>query len=72
MKNSNYDIVDTVTNGDCFFDAVRIALEQEKGDSTSIIKLRKIISDEITDDMFEQYKINYNTYIYTYIYIVLR
>ena len=60
MKNSNYDIVDTVTNGDCFFDAIRIALEQKKGDSTSIIKLRKIVSDEITDDMFEQYKINYN------------
>ena len=60
MKNSNYDIVDTVTNGDCFFDAIRIALEQKKGDSTSVIKLRKIVSDEITDDMFEQYKINYN------------
>ena len=59
MKNSKYDIVDTVTNGDCFFDSVRIALEQRAGESTTIRKLRKMVSDELTDDVFENYKINY-------------
>ena len=60
MKDSKYDIVDTVTNGDCFFDSVRIALEQRSGESTTIRKLRKMVSDELTDDIFENYKINYN------------
>ena len=60
MKDSKYDIVDTVTNGDCFFDALRIALEQRKGESTTVKKLRKMLSDAVTDDVYEQYKINYN------------
>lgn len=60
MKDQRYDIVDTVTNGDCFFDAIRLALEQRQGESTTVKKLRKIVSDNITDDIFEQYKINYN------------
>lgn len=60
MKDGKYDIVDTVTNGDCFFDAIRLALEQRKGESTTIKKLRKIVSNNITDDIYEQYKINYN------------
>ena len=60
MKDQRYDIVDTVTNGDCFFDAIRLALEQREGESTTVKKLRKIVSDNITDDIFEQYKINYN------------
>lgn len=59
MKDSKYDIIDTVTNGDCFFDALRIALEQ-KGDKITIEKLRQIISDEVKDETFENYKINYN------------
>ena len=46
MKDQKYDIVDTVTNGDCFFDAIRLALEQIKGESTTVRKLRKIIADE--------------------------
>ena len=60
MKDQRYDIVDTVTNGDCFFDAIRLALEQQEGESTTVKKLRKIVSDNITDDIYEQYKINYN------------
>ena len=59
MKDSKYDIVDTAINGDCFFDSVRIALEQRSGESTTIRKLRKMVSDELTDDIFENYKINY-------------
>lgn len=59
LKDQKYDIVDTVTNGDCFFDAIRLALEQRTGESTTVKKLRKIVSDNITDEIFEQYKINY-------------
>ena len=60
MKDQRYDIIDTLTNGDCFFDAIRLALEQRKGESTTVKKLRKIVSSNITDDIYEQYKINYN------------
>ena len=59
MKDSRYDIIDTVTNGDCFFDALKIALQQ-KEDKITVEKLRQMVSDEVNDEIFENYKINYN------------
>jgi len=58
MNNNNYDIVETLTNGDCFFDVVRLAFEQI-GYKTTIAKLRAIVAREATEGMFENYRTLY-------------
>jgi hypothetical protein len=58
MKNNNYDIVENESNGDCFFAFIRNAFEQV-GKKTSIDKLRKILANESTDDIYSQYRTIY-------------
>jgi len=55
MKNNHYDIVETDDNGDCLFDTVRIAYEQN-GYKTTISKLRALVAKEATDEMFTEYR----------------
>ena len=55
MKNNEYDIVDTQSNGDCLFDTIRLAFSQI-GYITTVDKLRAILSNEVTDDIFQTYK----------------
>jgi predicted NAD-dependent protein-ADP-ribosyltransferase YbiA (DUF1768 family)/mRNA-degrading endonuclease YafQ of YafQ-DinJ toxin-antitoxin module len=55
MKNNKFNIVETDDNGDCFFDAVRIAHEQI-GHITSIAKLRALVAKEVTPEKFQTYK----------------
>lgn len=55
MKNNDYDIVETNANGDCLFDTIRIAFSQI-GYNTTIAKLRAILSNEVTDTIFQTYK----------------
>lgn len=55
MKNNDYDIVETHANGDCLFDTIRIAFSQI-GYNTTIAKLRAILSNEVTDTIFQTYK----------------
>lgn len=55
MKNNDYDIVETNDNGDCLFDTIRMAFSQI-GYITTIEKLRAIVSNEVTDTIFETYK----------------
>jgi hypothetical protein len=55
MKNNHYDIVETDDNGDCLFDAVRIAYEQI-GYNTTVKKLRSLVAKEATDGMFTEYR----------------
>lgn len=55
MKNHEYDIVDTQSNGDCLFDTIRLAFSQI-GYITTVDKLRAILSNEVTDDIFQTYK----------------
>jgi len=55
MKNNNYDIVETLSNGDCFFDGIRIAYSQI-GYITTVDKLRAMVATEATDDIFQQYR----------------
>lgn len=61
MKNNNYDIVETIKNGDCMLDALRMAYLQI-GYKTTIEKLRTLLSNEATDEVFEQYR---NIYVGT-------
>ena len=55
MKNNDYDIVETNNNGDCLFDAIRIGFSQI-GYITSVEKLRSLLSNEVTDEIFQTYK----------------
>ena len=55
MKNTNFDIVETTTNGDCLFDTVRLAYQQI-GYETSINKLRALVAKEVTKEKFDEYR----------------
>jgi hypothetical protein len=59
MKNNNYDVVITSTNGDCYFDTIRIAFLQI-GYVTTIEKLRAIAANSADEQMFNYYKSQYN------------
>jgi len=52
MKNNEYSIVETATNGDCFFDTVVKAFEQI-GKITTVAKLRAILAEEVTQDFYD-------------------
>jgi len=60
MKNNKFSIVETNDNGDCFFDAVRIAHEQI-GHITTIAKLRALVAKDATLDKFQFYKEQYDS-----------
>ena len=62
MKNNNYDIIDNEGNGDCFFAVLRDAFEQI-GYNTTIDKLRTLIAKEATDDVFQQYRVLYTSFL---------
>jgi hypothetical protein len=55
MTNNHYDIMETATNGDCFFDTIRIAFQQI-GQITTVEKLRAILANEANDEIFRQYR----------------
>ena len=62
MTNNHYDIVETATNGDCFFDTIRVAFQQI-GQITTVEKLRAILANEATDEIFHQYRTIYLSFI---------
>lgn len=55
MKNNQYAIVETLSNGDCLFDTVRQAYEQI-GYETSIKTLRALVAKEVTKEKFSEYR----------------
>jgi predicted NAD-dependent protein-ADP-ribosyltransferase YbiA (DUF1768 family) len=54
MKNNNYNIVETESNGDCFFAVIREAFKQN-GQITTVQKLREILAAELTDSVFMEH-----------------
>ena len=58
MKNLNYKIHEVENNGDCFFAVIRDAFKQI-GHNTTVAKLRAILADEATDEIFKQYSTLY-------------
>jgi predicted NAD-dependent protein-ADP-ribosyltransferase YbiA (DUF1768 family) len=54
MKNNNYDIVETESNGDCFFAVIRESFKQN-GQITTVQKLREILAAELTDSVFMEH-----------------
>lgn len=61
MKNPNYEIIDNEGSGDCFFATIRDAFSSI-GQQTTVAKLRKKLSNEITDEIFFGYKEHYDMY----------
>lgn len=62
MENNNYGIGITATNGDCLFDAIRLAYE-EIGHITTIDKLRAKAAEEVTQDNYDQYRTMYVNFL---------
>ena len=60
MKNNQYAIVSTLSNGDCLFDTVRLAFEQ-MGYETTIQRLRSLVAKEVTKEQFQEYRELYQT-----------
>ena len=61
MKNHNYSIQDNEGGGDCLFATVRDAFSNI-AQQTSTSKIRKKLSTEATQELFENYKEQYDTY----------
>jgi hypothetical protein len=53
MQNNNYTILENESSGDCFFAAVRDAYAQI-GRITTVEKLRAILANELTDEVFQE------------------
>ena len=62
MKDNNYTIKNTDPNGNCFFEAVSIAL-QSINKNISIDELRSLLSNKVNDDIFNTYKLLYDNTI---------
>lgn len=61
MKNQNYSIQDNEGGGDCLFATIRDAFASI-AQQTSVHKLRKKLSDEVTEEIYEGYKEQYDMY----------
>jgi predicted NAD-dependent protein-ADP-ribosyltransferase YbiA (DUF1768 family) len=61
MKNNKYGIIDNEGGGDCLFATIRDAFAQ-LGQHTTVQKLRKKLSEEATQDIFVNYKEQYDMY----------
>lgn len=61
MKNNNYSIVDNEGGGDCLFATIRDAFSSI-AQQTSVNKLRKRLADEANEQIFANYKEQYDMY----------
>jgi predicted NAD-dependent protein-ADP-ribosyltransferase YbiA (DUF1768 family) len=61
MKNKNYSIQDNEGGGDCLFATIRDAFSNI-AQVTSVAKLRKKLSQEATEDIYGNYKEQYDMY----------
>ena len=61
MKNHNFDIQDNEGGGDCLFATIRDAFSSI-AQQTSVNKIRKKLSEEATQEIFDGYKEHYDMY----------
>ncbi len=58
MKNQNFGLQDNEGGGDCLFAVIRDAFK-DAGKITDVAKLRKIVSEELTQETFQHYRTLY-------------
>lgn len=61
MQNTNYNIIDNEGGGDCLFSTIRDAFSSI-AQQTTVEKLRKKVSEEVNDKIFQTYKDHYDMY----------
>lgn len=61
MKNHNYNIQDNEGGGDCLFATIRDAFSSI-AQQTSVNKIRKKLAEEATQEIFDNYKEQYDMY----------
>lgn len=59
-KNTNYQIINNEGGGDCFFAVIRDAFTQ-LGKNTTVEKLRALLANEATEDMYQESRTLYAT-----------
>lgn len=59
MKNNNYDIIDNEGSGDCLFATIRDGLKYVNR-NVSVKEQREILSNELSENTFNQYKTLYD------------
>jgi len=62
MKNNNYDINEMGGDGNCFLYIIKDAYEQI-GHKITIEKMRSLLAAEATDDLFQQYRSLYVSFV---------
>ena len=61
MQNENYRVQDVPPDGDCFFTVIMEAFKQN-GKKTTIARLREIVAESATSQLFEEYAMLFNMY----------
>jgi predicted NAD-dependent protein-ADP-ribosyltransferase YbiA (DUF1768 family) len=61
MQNENYRVQDVPPDGDCFFTVIMEAFKQN-GKKTTIARLREIVAELATSQLFEEYAMLFNMY----------
>lgn len=62
FKSNEYNLIDNEGGGDCLFAVIRDAFKMINKD-TSVMELRRKLSDEITPEVYEHYKEKYKMFI---------
>ena len=65
MQNNNYGIIDNEGGGDCLFAVIRDGLEKI-GKKVSVKELRMRLSQEATEEIFVNYRQQYEMFLKTY------
>ncbi len=61
MHNNNYEIIDNEGSGDCYFAVIRDAFNSI-GYKTTVAKMRALLADNFTRDLYNNYKEVYDNY----------
>lgn len=61
MQNNKYSVIDNEGGGDCFFAVIRDAYKQI-GKDTTVNKLRALLSKEVTNEQYNEYKTLYTNF----------